>query len=192
VACDVRDRGPLLVCGVDEVGRGALFGPVVAGAVVPAPALAGLGITDSKKLSPRRRESLSRPIYTHARACAIGWCWNDDIDEINIWRATQRAMRMAVAKLPETPHLVLVDGPWAGFFDVPSRAVVGGDASQLEIAAASIIAKVFRDELLRQFAPHFPGYGLDKNKGYPTQFHRSVLSSLGMTLFHRQSFGNQP
>jgi len=181
----------MVVCGVDEVGRGALFGPVVAGAVVATPAMENLGITDSKKLLPRRREQLAQLICARASAYAIGWCWNEEIDQINIWQATQRAMQMAVRKLPLPVDLVLVDGPWAGFFPVPSRGIVGGDNSELSISAASILAKVFRDRLMVQFAPHFPAYGLDKNKGYPTHLHQSVLSSSGMTLFHRKSFGGQ-
>ncbi len=186
-----KEGQALVVCGVDEVGRGALFGPVVAGAVIAAPALSGLGITDSKRLSPKKREELAPLICDRAAACAVGWCWNDEIDEINIWRATQQAMRMAVSKLSLAVDLVLVDGPWAGFFAVPSRAIVGGDRSELSISAASILAKVFRDRMMSQFARHFPAYALDKNKGYPTHLHQSVISSVGMTLFHRKSFGGQ-
>ncbi len=176
------------ICGLDEVGRGALFGPVVAGAVILDPRHLHPGIDDSKKLSPARRRELAGFIYRHAAACAIGWCWNDEIDELNILRATRRAMAMAVAKLPRRPDYLLVDAIDPEFLGLPGRGIVHGDARSLSIAAASIIAKVFRDDLLAAMAPHFPAYRLDQNKGYPTHHHQSMLSLIGVTPFHRATF----
>jgi len=184
----ILNRGYRRVCGVDEVGRGALFGPVVSGAVILNPEDLNPRIDDSKKLSHSRRLVLAADIYERALAYSIGWCWNDEIDSGNILEATRRAMRMAVARLQVPPDYVLVDGPDAGFLDVPAEGIVKGDEKSLSIAAASIIAKVFRDQLLVSFSRFFPGYAFEKNKGYPTQKHINMVSSRGITEFHRTSF----
>ncbi len=176
------------ICGLDEVGRGCLFGPVVAGAVILDPAHLNPGYDDSKKLAPARRRLLARDIYERARAYSIGWCWNDEIDDCNILEATKRAMLHAFRRLQFAPDYALVDAIDPGFLPVPGRAVIQGDEKSLSIAAASIIAKVFRDRLLEEISPFFPEFDLAKNKGYPTPRHKNVLSWQGETIFHRKSF----
>lgn len=178
---------------MDEVGRGALFGPVFAAAVVlPQPQLARLaraGLTDSKALTPRRRAELV-PLIT---ACAVAWAFGQasaaEIDRWGIRPATERAMRRALQRLPEPPALLLVDGVlplrgWSG----PQRTLVRGDSHCLAIAAASVLAKEARDALLRRLAPRFPGYGLERHAGYATAAHREALRRFGPTPLHRRSF----
>jgi ribonuclease HII len=176
------------ICGLDEVGRGCLFGPVVAGAVILDPRRLNPEYNDSKKLSPARRRTLARDIYATAQAYSIGWCWNDEIDRCNILEATKRAMRQAFQRLQLRPDHVLVDAIVPDFLPVAGQAVAKGDEKSLSIAAASIIAKVFRDRLLETFSPFFPGYGLETNKGYPTQKHKNMILWRGETVFHRKSF----
>lgn len=176
------------ICGVDEVGRGALFGPVVSGAVILHPQKLHPHIDDSKRLSPAMRWEMARFIYRHAQAYAIGWCWNDEIDRLNILEATKRSMADAVRYLQIRPDFALVDGLDPGFLGIPGLKLIHGDSRSMSIAAASIIAKTFRDQLLDSFAGHFPQYRLASNKGYPTRLHRNVISLLGRTWFHRLSF----
>jgi ribonuclease HII len=176
------------ICGVDEVGRGCLFGPVVAGAVILDPKRLNREYDDSKKIAPGRRLRLARDIYEKALAYSIGWCWNDEIDRCNILEATRRSMRLAVTRLQVKPDYVLVDAIPPDFLAVEGRAVIHGDEKSLSIAAASIIAKVFRDHLLEKMAVFFPEYGLDQNRGYPTQKHKNMLLLHGVTIFHRKSF----
>ncbi len=183
----LRD-GRRRVCGLDEVGRGCLFGPVVAGAVILDPQRLNPEYDDSKKLSPARRLRLASDIYRRAAAYSIGWSWNDEIDRDNILAATRQAMLRAFRRLQLAPDFALIDAIDPGFLPVPGLALVKGDARSLSIAAASIIAKVFRDRLLEDFARHFPAFDLAKNKGYPTRWHRNVLSCAGETVFHRKSF----
>jgi ribonuclease HII len=180
------------ICGVDEVGRGALFGPVVAGAVILNPDKAYdyeiKGIDDSKKLTPTKRRKLAEYIYSTAPAYSIGWCWNDEIDECNILEATKRAMKMAVKGLQISPDYVLIDGMEPNFLNTEGQGIVKGDNKSLSIAAASIIAKVFRDETITTFARFFPGYRFPQNKGYPTRDHIDAVTGKGLTEFHRKSF----
>ena len=176
------------ICGVDEVGRGALFGPVVSGAVILNPDKLHAGMRDSKKLSPKKRLELAKFIYSHAIAYSIGWCWNDEIDEINILEATKKSMKKAVDGLKISPDYVLIDGMESDFFDVAGDAIVKGDNRCMSIAAASIIAKVCRDQLLVSFARFFPQFGLKKNKGYPTTEHINAIHNFGRSQFHRISF----
>jgi ribonuclease HII len=177
-----------LICGVDEVGRGALFGPVVAGAVILNPRELNPEIDDSKKLCPGKRLKLARFIYSHARAYSIGWSWNDEIDRKNILRATKIAMSRAVRHLQVRPDFILLDGLDPGFLGIAGMKLIHGDEKSMSIAAASIIAKVFRDQLIGAFSRYFPEYDLANNKGYPTQKHKNVVSWKGMTLYHRESF----
>jgi ribonuclease HII len=176
------------ICGVDEVGRGCLFGPVVAGAVVLDPNHLNQEYDDSKKLSPGQRVRLARDIYEKSLAYSIGWCWNDEIDSSNILAATKQSMRRAIQRLQIKPDFVLIDAIPPDFIPLPGMAVIHGDEKSLSIAAASIIAKVFRDHLLEKFAAFFPGYDLAQNKGYPTQKHKNMLLLNGETVFHRKSF----
>lgn len=181
------------VAGVDEVGRGALFGPVVAAAVLlPPPALSPLaaaGVTDSKRLSARRRQQLVPTIQTLAVDCQIGVASVAEIDRHNILQAALLAMRRAVQKLSPPPDLCLVDGnqpiPHLG---LPQQTVVKGDQRVLAIACASIIAKVWRDDLMTRLAAVYPGYDLAANKGYGSQSHQAALQTLGCTPLHRRSF----
>jgi len=189
--------GCRIVAGVDEVGRGALCGPVVAAAVAFPVALllsappAWLARTDdAKRLTARLRVRLARSIAA-AAAVGIGCSPSGEVDRLNVLRASREAMRRAVAALPVRPDLVLVDGlplPDPGF---PQKAVTRGDALSTSIAAASIVAKVLRDSLLVFSARLVPGYGLDRHKGYGTAAHYRALDALGPTPFHRRSFSLQ-
>lgn len=176
------------------MGRGCLFGPVFAGVVVlPASALAPLaraGLTDSKCLSPRQRAVLVPQIEARALAWALGQASAAEIDRLGIRPATERAMLRALARLPRSPELVIVDGKlplrgWSG----EQRTLVGGDRHCLAIAAASVLAKQARDALIRRLADRFPGYGLERHAGYGTVQHRQALARLGPTPLHRLSFG---
>lgn len=182
-----------LVVGVDEVGRGALFGPVVAAAVVlPAsalPELAIAGVKDSKQLSRLRRLKLAQEIQQRALDWRIGYATSDEIDQINILQASLLAMKRAVLKLRVQPDLCLVDGRQSiPGLAVPQETMVKGDEQSLEIAAASVVAKVWRDELVIRLAAKYPGYDLETNKGYGTQRHRLALQQHGPSRFHRLSF----
>lgn len=187
---ELLDRNYKYICGIDEVGRGALFGPVVAGAVIldPQKISPASGINDSKKLGAGKRLELAAYIYKNSLAYAIGWCWNDEIDQLNILVATKKAMKMAVKGLQIYPDYVLMDGMKPDFLDIAGLGIVKGDSKSMSIAAASIIAKVFRDQLLVSFARFFPRYALEQNKGYPTAKHIEAITVHGTTLFHRKSF----
>jgi len=182
-----------IIAGVDEVGRGALFGPVVAGAVIltepVAEQLRQSGVTDSKKLSPLKREQLYPLILTSAIDCQIGIGSVQEIDRINILQASLLAMHRAIARLSPQPTLCLIDGnqPVAGL-SMAQRSIVQGDQHSTHIAAASIIAKVWRDRLITRLAKRFAGYDLASNKGYGTPKHRAALKQIGATRQHRLSF----
>ncbi|MGQ4648598.1 ribonuclease HII [Lyngbya aestuarii] len=182
-----------LVAGIDEVGRGALFGPVVAAAVIlPAsalPSLALVGVKDSKQLSCLRRLKLSQEIQKLALDWRVGYATSQEIDQINILRASLLAMRRALTKLKLQPDICLVDGQHCiPNLPITQRTIVKGDQQSLEIAAASIVAKVWRDELVVRLALKYPAYDLVANKGYGTQQHRLALQKLGPTRHHRMSF----
>jgi ribonuclease HII len=184
----LRNNGFRHIAGVDEVGRGALAGPVVAAAVI----LDGAGeyseIRDSKTLSPSRRERLSARISREAQGMAFGVSSEKVIDRINILRATQRAMRQAIRNLPIRPDLVLVDGFWLPGLRFPCIGVIDGDARSYSIAAASIVAKVRRDGMMQSFASRFPYYRFEHNKGYGTACHLKALASHGHCCIHRLTF----
>ena len=173
---------------MDEVGRGALFGPVVSGAVILDPDQLNFEIDDSKRIKPEKRISLAEDIYRNAEAFSIGWCWNDSIDEMNVLNATKVSMNRALQNLQIKPDYVLIDGMNPDFIHINGEGIIKGDSKSMSIAAASIIAKVFRDDLMRQFSEHFAEYGLDSNKGYPTQDHVKSLKTNGLSCFHRKSF----
>jgi ribonuclease HII len=176
------------LAGVDEVGRGPLAGPVVAAAVILDTDSDLPGLRDSKKLTARRRLALDELIREHARAWAIGLAEVDEIDRLNIRAATLLAMQRAVDKLAPPPRAVVVDGRDVPTLRYPASAVVGGDDTVAAIAAASVIAKVHRDRLMRALHERYPGYGLDRNMGYPSAFHREQLQRLGPSPAHRRSF----
>lgn len=176
------------VAGVDEAGRGALVGNVVAAAVI-LPAQFDLpGLTDSKKLSARQREALFDAITAQALAWCAAAASPAEIDAMNIHHATLLAMRRAVEGLAISPQSVLVDGKFTPELAMPARAIVGGDASEACIAAASIIAKVTRDRQMAELEARFPGYGFAAHKGYGTKAHLAALARLGATPEHRRSY----
>lgn len=176
------------IAGVDEAGRGPLAGPVIAAAVVLDPARIPEGLNDSKQLAARARTRLSEAILANC-AVGIGKASVAEIDRLNILRASHLAMIRAIAALPEA-DFALIDGNMIpDGLAIPARAVIGGDHLSLSIAAASIIAKVTRDRIMVDLAQQHPGYGWEKNAGYPTVQHRRALEELGVTPHHRRSFG---
>lgn len=181
------------IAGVDEVGRGALFGPVVASAVILSAAtgdrLRAAGVTDSKQLSAAQRQTLAQEIRAIAIACRIGYASVREIDRLNILQASLLAMKRAIQRLHPVPTLCLIDGnQTVPGLVIPQQTLVKGDQRSLAIAAASIVAKVWRDELIRRMALKYPEYHLAANKGYGTQAHRQALLTHGPTPYHRQSF----
>ena len=176
-----------MVAGVDEVGRGCLFGPVVAAAVILRSEDRIRGLKDSKLLPREKRESLDQQIRSRAIAFAIAVVDNHRIDEINIYQASRQAMSQAVSTLPVTPDHVLVDAMKLDL-DCRQTKIIHGDALSVSIAAASIVAKVERDRLMRELDSQYPGYGIASSKGYGTPFHVQALREQGPTPLHRMSF----
>ena len=183
-----RKRGALRIAGLDEVGRGPLFGPVVAAAVILAPGFRLDGLTDSKKLSEKKRNELDLEIRANAIAWAIAAVDAETIDRINIRQASLLAMRRAVEQLALSPDFLLIDGRDIIDWDCPQQAVIQGDATSFSIAAASVLAKVYRDRLIVELDREFPGYGLAQHKGYPCPAHKAALQLLGPTPLHRKSY----
>lgn len=179
----------IYVAGVDEVGRGPLAGPVVTAAVILDPQNPIPGLADSKKLTEKRREFLVPLIQKHALAWAMGRAEPEEIDELNILQASLLAMKRAVEALSISPEHVLVDGIHAPILNCPVTTIIKGDQSEPAIAAASILAKVARDQEMVALDNVYPGYGFAKHKGYPTKQHQQALLSLGVTDIHRRSFG---
>lgn len=180
--------GYKLVAGVDEAGRGALAGPVVAAAVILPADRRVAHIVDSKRLSPTQREYLFHQLLSEKIGCAVGIVPADQIDALNIRRAALKAMAQAVTDLQPQLDFVLIDGLDAPELAVPHRCITDGDASCYCIAAASIIAKVFRDHLMEYLAQLYPHYGFERNRGYGTAEHLTALRKYGPSLVHRQSF----
>jgi ribonuclease HII len=185
---EARASGHAVVAGVDEVGRGALCGPVVAAAVVLGEAFDCDGLDDSKRLTARQRDRLAARIREGARAVALGAAEPAEIDALNILRATLEAMRRAVLALPVRPDLVLVDALTIPGVDCAQKAIVKGDALSVSIAAASIVAKVTRDALMLELDARHPGYDLAENMGYGSRAHRDALRRMGPSPIHRRSF----
>ena len=182
------DAGVELICGVDEAGRGPLAGPVCAAAVILPKGLLIPGLDDSKKLTDKRRRELFPIIKEQAVAYAIALVDHAVIDEINILQATYRAMGEAIAQLSVRPELGLVDGNRAADFGVPVETVVHGDSLSASIAAASILAKVTRDDVMLEMAERYPGYGFEIHKGYGTKAHYAALRELDACPIHRMTF----
>ncbi len=178
----------LLICGVDESGRGPLAGPVYAAAVILNDSRIIDGLADSKKLSEKRRNYLAQEIKQHALAWAIATASVEEIDAINILRASLLAMRRAVEALRVRPHEVWVDGLYCPDTGLPSRAIVRGDSSVAAISAASILAKTARDAAMLLLHERYPQYGFDGHKGYPTAAHVAALKLHGVSDVHRRSF----
>lgn len=177
-----------LVAGLDEVGRGCIVGPVIAAAVILDSAKPIPGLTDSKKLSPKRREQLAEQIRERAVAYAVGRAEAGEIDCLNILQATLLAMSRAVAMLHCKPDWIKVDGTFYPPVDCPGETVVQGDLHVAEISAASILAKVARDREMLLLDRLYPGYGFAEHKGYPTRLHLECLQKLGATELHRKTF----
>lgn len=178
----------LLICGVDEAGRGPLAGPVSAAAVILDPSRPIAGLADSKKLSEKKRDLLAPIIRERALAWAVAYAEVEEIDSLNILQATLLAMRRAVLALPIQPHQVLVDGLYCPQTGIPSEAIVKGDSKVAAISAASILAKTARDELMLKLHMQYPQYGFDGHKGYPTAAHLEALNKHGVSMVHRRSF----
>jgi ribonuclease HII len=186
---EVLNEGHRIVAGIDEAGRGPLAGPVVAAAVVFTPELMALGIKDSKKLSPGRRNTAALDIYLTAPATAVGVVWPEEVDRVNIHRATLKAMEKAVKALSIEPECLLIDGPFpVQGVRVAQRPIKSGDSKSVTIAAASIIAKTTRDSIMAAYHTLYPGYNFIKNKGYGTPEHISILRQSGPCPIHRKSF----
>jgi ribonuclease HII len=177
-----------LIAGIDEVGRGPLAGPVVTAAVVLDPSKPIYGLTDSKKLSEKRREQLVPMIEQYAYAWALGRAEVEEIDQLNILQASLLAMQRAVAALPFEIEHALVDGTHAPNLNCKVTTIIKGDLTEPAIAAASILAKVARDREMLVLDELYPGYGLAKHKGYPTVQHQQALLELGPSPIHRRSF----
>ena len=182
------DRGVKLICGVDEAGRGPLAGPVCAAAVILPANVDIPGLNDSKKLSDKRRRELFPVIKEKAIAYGIAFADHTEIDEINILQATYLAMERAIAQLQVRPEAVLIDGNRAKDFGLPVETVVHGDSRSASIAAASILAKVTRDDYMLEMAKQYPQYGFEIHKGYGTKAHYAALTEHGASDIHRKTF----
>lgn len=181
-------QGKNLIAGLDEAGRGPLAGPVVAGAVIFPKCCNIQGLNDSKKLSPKKRDSLFNQIYDAALSVGIGIADTEEVDKINILAATHCAMNRAVDNLDISPECILVDGLRVPSLKVSQIAIVKGDSKSASIAAASIIAKVTRDKIMVDYGRQYPQYGFEKHKGYATQFHLEAIAKFGISSIHRRSF----
>lgn len=176
------------ICGIDEAGRGPLAGPVVASAVILPKDCKLLYINDSKKISEKKREELYEEIMEVAVGTSVGVVNNNTIDEINILQATYEAMRLALVKLPVTPDILLNDAVTIPKIDIKQVPIIKGDTKSISIAAASIIAKVTRDRMMRIYDELYPEYGFAKNKGYGTASHIEAIKKVGLSPIHRHTF----
>ena len=188
IETEYYDKGFQLICGVDEAGRGPLAGPVCAAAVILPRDIEIPGLDDSKKLTDKRRRDLYPLIKENAIAYAISMVDHAKIDEINILQATLLAMEQAIAQLPVKPDLALIDGNREKDFGVPCQTVIHGDSLSASIAAASILAKVTRDDHMLQMGQTYPQYGFDVHKGYGTKAHYAALTQHGPSPIHRMTF----
>ena len=182
------DRGITMVCGVDEAGRGPLAGPVCAAAVILPPHLELPGLNDSKKLTDKKRRELFPLIKEQAIAYGIGFASHQEIDEINILQATYLAMQRAIDALEGKAEFALIDGNRAKDFGIPLQTVVKGDSLSASIAAASVLAKVSRDDVMLEMAEAYPEYGFEIHKGYGTKAHYEALRAHGASPIHRATF----
>lgn len=182
------DNGVKLICGVDEAGRGPLAGPVCAAAVILPPNAEIPGLNDSKKLSDKKRRELYPIIKEQAIAYGIAFADHNEIDEVNILQATYLAMERAINQLSVKPELALIDGNRAKDFGIPVETVIHGDSLSASIAAASVLAKVTRDDVMLQMAEEYPGYSFEIHKGYGTKAHYAALTEKGPSPIHRMTF----
>ena len=177
-----------IIAGIDEVGRGPLAGPVVSAAVVLGKSFSVDGITDSKQLSPSKRDDLYCQIFQQAQNISLGIVANDIIDQINILQAARLSMLYAVEKLQNSPDFLLIDGIYKIESPIPQETIKKGDQRSLSIAAASIIAKVTRDRMMEKYATEYPEYGFAQHKGYGTKKHRDAIKKYGVCPIHRKTF----
>jgi len=182
------EKGYQMICGVDEAGRGPLAGPVCAAAVILPPNLEIPGLNDSKKLSDKKRRELMPMIKEKALAYGIAFASHEEIDSINILQATFLAMERAIGQLSIKPDLALIDGNREKDFGIPVKTVVKGDSLSASIAAASILAKVTRDDFMEALAADYPNYGFEIHKGYGTKAHYAALEAYGPSPVHRMTF----
>jgi ribonuclease HII len=180
--------GCRFIAGLDEAGRGPLAGPVVSAAVILPTTFDDSEVTDSKKLSPKKRERLYDRIYAQATAVGIGIVDSVEIDRINILRASLLSMAIAVKNLAPCPDFLLIDGIFRIASDLPQKPIKKGDALSISIAAASIIAKVSRDRLMQKYHHYYPQFDFPRHKGYPTQAHKEAIRKFGYSPIHRKSF----
>ena len=183
-----REQGYKNICGIDEAGRGPLAGPVCAAAVILPKDKIIEGINDSKKISEKRREKIFEDILKEAVSVGIGWASVEEIEEINILNAAMLAMKRAVDNMKVKPDFVYIDGNTTPPLGIDCEAVTGGDAKIMSVAAASIVAKVSRDRLMREYAEEYPDYGFEKHKGYGTKAHTAAILEYGACPLHRPSF----
>ena len=181
-------EGYSLVCGIDEAGRGPLAGPVVSAAVIMPQGKRIPGVNDSKKLTPLKREILSKEIKKEAIAFAISVVKPYKIDSINILNASLLSMEIALSKLSIKPDFVLIDGKFKIKTQIPQEAIIKGDTLSFSIASASILAKVRRDEIMKQYDAIYPQYEFKRHKGYPTKLHKEKIKMFGISPIHRKSF----
>lgn len=184
----VREKGFSLIAGVDEAGRGPLAGPVVSAAVILPDGFYASGLNDSKKLTPKKRDTFYQKIQAGATAIGIGVVDASEIDRINILQASLLSMAIAVNNLQPQPDFLLIDGKFTTKVKYPQKAIIKGDALSMSIAAASVMAKVTRDRIMTKYHALYPAYGFDKHKGYPTQEHREALKIHGCCPIHRKTF----
>ena len=185
---DARAKGFANIAGIDEAGRGPLAGPVVSAAVILPTCFSVSGITDSKKLTAKKRQDLYRIIYEQAFSIGIGIVDPAEIDRINILQAALLSMAMSVENLAPPPDFLLVDGSFRVPVDLPQNPISKGDALSTSIAAASIVAKVTRDKLMENYHLDYPHFGFAKHKGYPTRAHKAAIKKFGYCPIHRLSF----
>lgn len=182
------ERGFQLIAGTDEAGRGPLAGPVVAAAVIFPPDVIIEGIEDSKKINAKEREKLAKEIQTKAIAYSISVIDHNLIDELNIFRASLLAIKQAIERLKVTPDFILVDGKFSPDISIPVKSIVKGDSKCFTIASASILAKTYRDSLMREYSKEYPKYNFQKNMGYPTLDHIQAILKFGHCEIHRKTF----
>jgi len=178
-----------LEAGTDEAGRGCLAGPVVAAAVILPKDFSHPFLNDSKQLSEKKRKELKPIIEAQSLAFAVSFVWQEEVDKINVLQASITSMHRAIAQLKTTPEFIIVDGnKFKNYKEIPHKTIVKGDSKYLSIAAASVLAKTYRDEYMEKIHLEYSNYNWKKNKGYPTKEHREAIRNFGVTKYHRKSF----
>lgn len=178
-----------LEAGTDEAGRGCLAGPVVAAAVILPNDFSHPFLNDSKQLSEKKRKELKPIIEAQSLAFAVSFVWQEEVDKINVLQASINGMHRAIAQLKTTPEFIIVDGnKFKNYKEIPHKTIVKGDSKYLSIAAASVLAKTYRDEYMEKIHLEYSDYNWQKNKGYPTKEHREAIRNFGVTKYHRKSF----